>query len=1353
MTNLKFLLTVTVAFMLSFTVNAQRLPDNNEKPLLTFACLSDIHTERSMVEVSNLDNIYLRGSVQMTLERLRQEENIDLLVLGGDMTSDASITQTQWEATRSLIGESMKQAFPIGATKFPVLYVSGNHEYESAKNKSYNSGDYYTYPMKDDIGELPADECFYENTDTWPSFSLLAAYHYQLNGFDFVVLNCGKYFFANSSNYQYSTPSVQWVAQKLAQIYAEDPDKTVFFLVHVPFRDSNSIRSESKGMNNSESTTLLKTTLAKYPNLIMLYGHDHGENNSYSREKSSQRVTRYDKNGNKISTTDARHVDGPYFQTTNVPETPAVPEMVEIPQSQGIDIDPDFAHATLVEGSDYNTYTCTQDYQIALKMLNINVEGYDYILVKFAEPVAAGWNIAFWGNRSTVAIPQGTTEYKFNLESSMRTTLPEITLMTMVGGYSAPLTAKIVGVYKCRNTSSTAKARRAPVMRASAISYENLECNIVSNKTGSYLGHDGNNLGPVSTLYPLTLNLENASSSKFSINVPNKGYVYSGSNGRFSCNNTKQDMYLFKVQDPNASSIVATKCSAPTPGSTYLIVVLNGNGSYYALTSTQYLSSSGHRMDGKVVTINNDQISLTGDNQDIMWTINFEGGEPEEEPVYLNTNNALCYVISSKTGQYLGVDAYNLAAVDNSQQMRLNLEDQNSSRFSLSVTQSCSEANGNYIVSGSSGRYSCNSSNEPLYLFKIVDPTASTIVANKCNNPTDGGTYLIVARNKNDNSKYYALTCDHYTSGNRMLGEQVTISNDKITLTGDHQNLMWIISSNEEGGGDEPVVEPVYIDCNNASCYFTSYKTGQYLGVDTYNLAAVSSSQETILNLESESEGYFSLYVTQSCSESTGGHYVYYSAGSGRFSCNTNKQNFYLFKVEDPAASTIVANKCTTPTDGDTYVLVVRNNNNYYALTCDHASNANRMLGQQVTVTNDQITLTSDNTNLLWTINTVNGGGDTPVTPPVVEDTGSFFSAFMGSMRYYYNTIDPGDMPIETPNIVQAMIVYVFKDRVVLQMKNYNRYGTINGITVNQYLQSYTAYRTVTVPEVTVAISNTGETGDSIHALKGSTLDQLDIPEPQNGEFEFVGWTNQSEISSSQEPTVLDDDYTFSTNETLYAVYKYPMGGTSQYGYTLGKGYTVTISNVGWASFFANDAVEADYDFDIYTATLNDKTFTLHNTSSEVIPANTPVVINGTPGKYGFLVTDETATMPDNQLSGTAVKAPYSDLLNGDDSYYVYTLNNGSTGIGFYKMKDTSSLAANRAYLLVPKSVFDNEVKGLAFNIAEDENEEVNNIANINVNKSIDSMYDLQGRKINGDINSLSSGLYIINNKKTYITK
>lgn len=206
------------------TVSSQQLPASEpETPLLTLACISDIHTERSLI--TDINNISLRKSFTQTLNRIRAEEKIDVMVLGGDCTSDATIPIENWEKVRSLIARYSRIAFP-SRDNTPVLYVTGNHDYEVANwydlPKDYNAADYYTFPMKDDIGELTADEAFYEQAENAgkPKMTMLAAYHYVIHGFDFVILNCGKYQFANAGHYEYSVESVQWVAD-----WAEGPNK------------------------------------------------------------------------------------------------------------------------------------------------------------------------------------------------------------------------------------------------------------------------------------------------------------------------------------------------------------------------------------------------------------------------------------------------------------------------------------------------------------------------------------------------------------------------------------------------------------------------------------------------------------------------------------------------------------------------------------------------------------------------------------------------------------------------------------------------------------------------------------------------------------------------------------------------------------------------------------------------------------------------------------------------------------------------------------------------------------------------------------------------------------------------
>ena len=125
----------------------------------------------------------------------------------------------------------------------------------------------------------------------------------------------------------------------------------------------------------------------------------------------------------------------------------------EIAQNQGKDLDT-FTRTELVEGEDYNTYTAAGDLNIAIKMVDLDVAGCDYVTVKFAEPVAAGWHLAFWSNQDLVDVPAGATEFKYVFADdpkcgvSAEGVLPQICMMTFFGGFQAPLEAKIVGIYK-----------------------------------------------------------------------------------------------------------------------------------------------------------------------------------------------------------------------------------------------------------------------------------------------------------------------------------------------------------------------------------------------------------------------------------------------------------------------------------------------------------------------------------------------------------------------------------------------------------------------------------------------------------------------------------------------------------------------------------------------------------------------------------------------------------------------------------------------------------------------------------------------------------------------------------------
>ena len=317
--NLLMRLGLALVMLITTTSISAQDPNTTKKPLLTIGCLSDMHNELSLINPTSgkVTDVKLRGTILNTLKGMLENEDLDLIVLGGDCTSDVTIPKKNWQRVRDLMHQAFRSAFRPERTRRPVIYITGNHDYEVANfdniPKDYNAADYLPI-MTEDIYELPESEKFYEYADNGNNgqMKLLAAFHYIINGFDFVMLNCGKNFFKSAWDYNYSFESIAWVDKKLDEIYAENPDKTVFFVLHIPFGDSNSISAYGKGLdcnNTSNSAYKLKQALAKHPNLIMLYGHDHGTNTAFIRSKTSQRVTRYDTEGNVISSFDDTHFD------------------------------------------------------------------------------------------------------------------------------------------------------------------------------------------------------------------------------------------------------------------------------------------------------------------------------------------------------------------------------------------------------------------------------------------------------------------------------------------------------------------------------------------------------------------------------------------------------------------------------------------------------------------------------------------------------------------------------------------------------------------------------------------------------------------------------------------------------------------------------------------------------------------------------------------------------------------------------------------------------------------------------------------------------------------------------------
>ena len=222
-----------------------------------------------------------------------------------------------------------------------------------------------------------------------------------------------------------------------------------------------------------------------------------------------------------------------------------------------------------------------------------------------------------------------------------------------------------------------------------------------------------------------------------------------------------------------------------------------------------------------------------------------------------------------------------------------------------------------------------------------------------------------------------------------------------------------------------------------------------------------------------------------------------------------------------------------------------------------------------------------------------------------------------------------------------------------------------------------------------------------------------------------------------------------SASQQPVSFYKKNGGFTTTYSFCEPAGYMVTISSVGYATFSSNsksadEAVIIPEGVKAYTATYANKVVTLNEIEGGIIPAHEGVVLEGEPGTYFFEKTMYMgAAVADNDLWATGkYELSYEEMIDEGAEEYVYTLNNGSKGVNFYRMNEESKLGANKAYLRIAKAEFADEESSVSMRFGGD----ATLIESIHIVES-NTYFDLQGRKVENPTN----GLYIINGQKVLV--
>ena len=189
----------------------------------------------------------------------------------------------------------------------------------------------------------------------------------------------------------------------------------------------------------------------------------------------------------------------------------------------------------------------------------------------------------------------------------------------------------------------------------------------------------------------------------------------------------------------------------------------------------------------------------------------------------------------------------------------------------------------------------------------------------------------------------------------------------------------------------------------------------------------------------------------------------------------------------------------------------------------------------------------------------------------------------------------------------------------------------------------------------------------------------------------------------------------------------------------------VTVSSVRVATLYTPVALEIPADVNVYTAVKEvdeNGAYLKLQLVEESIPANTGVILAAEEeGTYSFKVTDEkVAVIENNELTGACPKS------EKNPNKKVYTLQNGTNGVGFYLFRGVNSQSGATTYINGFRSWLEldpaSPVQALRFKFGT-----TTDIESLVTLQNAKAIYDLSGRRVE----NMDKGIYIVNGKKIVV--
>ena len=196
--------------------------------------------------------------------------------------------------------------------------------------------------------------------------------------------------------------------------------------------------------------------------------------------------------------------------------------------------------------------------------------------------------------------------------------------------------------------------------------------------------------------------------------------------------------------------------------------------------------------------------------------------------------------------------------------------------------------------------------------------------------------------------------------------------------------------------------------------------------------------------------------------------------------------------------------------------------------------------------------------------------------------------------------------------------------------------------------------------------------------------------------------------------------------------------------------FTLNVSSAEYVTLYLTEAVEVPENVEVYTAEEVGNGYVYLNPVTDVIPANTGVVVHAEAGAYDFnyYTGEPVSPVLNNLFKGTAT----DELITPSKGKVAYVLSAPGGEVGFYRAQLTDGQFlnnANKAYLEVPElalnegEIDSSQQLSLKFKFPE-----ATSVENVELSTNgVKIYYDLQGRKVAQP----TRGLYILNGKKVLV--